>query len=82
MDVLNTKNATILGRNMNIRKLLERKVRQHGDKPYIIFIDKDSNEEILTYSGQSYYRRSFTRETSTPVIRISTASGTAELKER
>ena len=51
MDVLNTKNATILGRNMNIRKLLERKVRQHGDKPYIIFIDKNSNEEILTYAA-------------------------------
>jgi len=49
MDILNTKNATILGRNMNVRKLLERKVRQHGDKPYIIFIDKDSNEEIITY---------------------------------
>ena len=49
MDVLNTKNATILGRNMNLRKLLERKVRQHGDKPYIIFIDKDLNEEIVTY---------------------------------
>jgi crotonobetaine/carnitine-CoA ligase len=49
MDVVNTKNATILGRNMNLRKLLERKVRQHGDKPYIIFIDKDLNEEIVTY---------------------------------
>ncbi|MCK4791666.1 MAG: AMP-binding protein [Desulfobacteraceae bacterium] len=49
MDILNTKNATILGRNMNVRKLLERKVRQHGDKPYIIFIDKNSNEEIVTY---------------------------------
>ena len=49
MDILNTKNATILGRNMNVRKLLERKVRQHGDKPFIIFVDKDLNEEILTY---------------------------------
>jgi crotonobetaine/carnitine-CoA ligase len=49
VDILNTKNATILGRNINTRKLLERKVRQHGDKPYIIFIDKDDNEEILTY---------------------------------
>ena len=49
MDILNTKNATTLGRNINTRKLLERKVRQHGDKPYIIFIDKDDNEEILTY---------------------------------
>jgi crotonobetaine/carnitine-CoA ligase len=49
MDILNTKNATILGRNMNIRKLLERKVRQHGDKPFIIFIDKDMKEEIVTY---------------------------------
>ncbi len=50
MDVLNTKNATIIGRNMNVRKLLERKVRQHGDKPYMIFIDKDHNEEIVTYN--------------------------------
>ncbi len=49
MDILNTKNATILGRKMNVRKLLERKVRQHGDKPFIIFVDKDLNEEILTY---------------------------------
>ena len=49
MDILDTKNATILGRNMNVRKLLERKVRQHGDKPFIIFVDKDLNEEILTY---------------------------------
>jgi len=49
MDVLNTKNATLIGRNMNIRKLLERKVRQHGDKPYIIFLDKNLHEEILTY---------------------------------
>ena len=48
MDILNTKNATILGRNMNVRKLLERKVRQHGDKPFIICVDKDLNEEILT----------------------------------
>ena len=49
MDILNTKNATILGRNMNARKLLERKVRQHADKPFIIFVDKELNEEILTY---------------------------------
>lgn len=49
MDVLNTKNATTIGRNMNLRKLLERKVRQHGDKPYIIFIDKDMKEEIVTF---------------------------------
>ncbi len=49
MDILNTKNATIIGRNMNIRKLLELKVRQHGDKPFIIFIDKDMKEEIVTY---------------------------------
>lgn len=49
MDILNTNNATILGRKMNTRKLLERKVRQHGDKPFVIFIDKDMNEEILTY---------------------------------
>ena len=49
MDILNTKNATSIGRNMNTRKLLERKVRQHGDKPFVIFIDRDQNEEILTY---------------------------------
>ncbi|MBW2207703.1 MAG: acyl--CoA ligase, partial [Deltaproteobacteria bacterium] len=34
---------------MNARKLLERQVRRHGDKPFIIFVDKDLNEEILTY---------------------------------
>jgi crotonobetaine/carnitine-CoA ligase len=34
---------------MNLRKLLERKVRQHGDKPFVIFVDRDQNEEILTY---------------------------------
>jgi len=50
MDILNTKNATILGRNINTRKLLERKARHHGDKPFIIFLDKDFEEEILTYS--------------------------------
>ncbi len=50
MEILNTQNATIIGRNMNARKLFERKVRQHGDKPFIIFVDKDLNEEILTYS--------------------------------
>ncbi len=50
MDIMNTQHAGIIGRNMNIRKLLERKVRQHGDKPYIIFIDKEQNEEILTYN--------------------------------
>ncbi len=49
MDILNTRNATMIGRNMNARKLLERKVRQHADKPFIIFVDKDQNEEILTY---------------------------------
>jgi crotonobetaine/carnitine-CoA ligase len=49
MEIMNMKHATFLGRNMNIRKLLERKVRQHRDKPFIIFIDKDMKEEILTY---------------------------------
>lgn len=49
MDILNTSNATIIGRNINLRKLLERKVRQHGDKPYLIFVDKAQNEEIVTY---------------------------------
>ncbi|MEM4406284.1 MAG: AMP-binding protein [Candidatus Methanomethylicaceae archaeon] len=50
MDILNTNNATIIGRKMNIRKLLERKVRQHSSKPFIIFIDKEGKEEVLTYS--------------------------------
>ena len=49
MEILNTNHATILGRQKNIRKLLETKVRQHGDKPFIIFIDKDDQEEVLTY---------------------------------
>jgi crotonobetaine/carnitine-CoA ligase len=49
VDILSTQNATILGRNMNARKLFERKVRQHGDKPFIIFVDRDLNEEIVTY---------------------------------
>ena len=49
MEITDMKHATFLGRNMNIRKLLERKVRQHGDKPFIIFVDKDMKEEILTY---------------------------------
>ena len=49
MDILNTSHATIIGRKKNLRKQLEMKVRQHGDKPFIIFIDKDNNEEILTY---------------------------------
>ena len=44
MDILNTKNATSLGRNMNTRKLLERKVRQHGDKPFIIFLHGKRDE--------------------------------------
>ncbi len=38
-----------MGRKMNIRKLLERKVRQHRDKPFIIFLSEDQQEEILTY---------------------------------
>jgi carnitine-CoA ligase len=50
MDILNTKHATIIGRNMNIRKLLERKVRQHADEPFVIFVDKNQREEILTYT--------------------------------
>ena len=49
MSILNTRNATQIGRNINIRKLLERKVRQHTDKPFIIFVDKHGKEEILTY---------------------------------
>ena len=50
MDILNTKNASIIGRNMNLRKLLERKVRQHGAKPFIIFVDKENEEEILSFN--------------------------------
>ena len=50
MDILNTNNATIIGRHMNIRKLLERKVRQHGDKPFIIAVDKADREEILSFN--------------------------------
>ncbi|MBN2231298.1 MAG: AMP-binding protein [Deltaproteobacteria bacterium] len=50
MVVLNTDNATIIGRNMNVRKLLEIKVRQHGDKPFVISVDRKMNEEILTYN--------------------------------
>jgi crotonobetaine/carnitine-CoA ligase len=50
MDIMNTKHATIIGRNMNVRKLLERKVRQHADKPFVIFVDKNQREEILTYT--------------------------------
>ena len=49
MEIMNTNHANILGRQKNIRKLLETKVRQHGDKPFIIFIDKDDQEEVLTY---------------------------------
>lgn len=49
MNVLNTQNATLIGRNQNVRSLLERKVRQHGDEPFVIFIDKNDKEEILTY---------------------------------
>lgn len=49
MDVLNTDNATLIGRKRNLRKLLESKVRQHGDKPFIIFVDATGNEEVLTY---------------------------------
>jgi len=49
MDFLNPQNATVIGRKMNIRKLLEMKVRQHADKPFIIFVDENFNEEILTY---------------------------------
>ena len=50
MDIVNTKHATIIGRNMNVRKLLERKVRQHADEPFVIFVDKNQREEILTYT--------------------------------
>ena len=46
MDILNSKNA-MLGRNMNVRKLLKRKIHQHGDKPFIVFVDKDLKETSI-----------------------------------
>ena len=49
MSILNTSNANLLGRKNNIRKLIELKVKQHGDKPFLIFRPKDGGEEILTY---------------------------------
>jgi len=49
MSILNTNNATIIGRNKNVRKLLETKVRQNGDKPFVIFVPAAGGEEILTY---------------------------------
>lgn len=49
MTILNTQNATFIGRGNNIRRLLETKVRQHGDKPFLVFVDKNGKEEILTY---------------------------------
>ena len=50
MAPLETDHASYLGRGNNIRRLLESKVRQHPDKPFVIFIDRDDKEEILTYS--------------------------------
>jgi crotonobetaine/carnitine-CoA ligase len=50
MSILDKNCATSMGSNMNIRKLLELKTRQHADKPFIIFVDKNNNEEVLTYS--------------------------------
>lgn len=50
MQVLNTDNATQIGRNRSLRDLLEMKVRQHGDKPFIIFVDAAGEEEVLTYA--------------------------------
>ena len=47
--ILNTSNSTLIGRGQNLRMLLERKVRQHGNKPFIISVDADGKEEILTY---------------------------------
>lgn len=49
MGILDTNHATLLGRSMNLRKLLERKVRQHGDKPFVVFLDRDLREEVVTY---------------------------------
>ncbi len=49
MSILDTNNATIIGRKKTIGKLLDAKIRQHGDKPFIIFVGKDDTEEILTY---------------------------------
>lgn len=41
--------STEIGRRNSLRHLLELQIERQGDKPYIIFIDRDSNEEILTY---------------------------------
>ncbi|MCP4024170.1 MAG: AMP-binding protein, partial [Desulfobacteraceae bacterium] len=50
MSILDTNCSTSIGLNMNIRKLLELKTCQHADKPFIIFVDKNNKEEVLTYS--------------------------------
>ena len=47
---MNTDRANPLGRNTTVRSLLERKVRQHPDKPFVIFIDREGAEETLTYA--------------------------------
>ncbi len=47
---LNFTNATTeIGRRNSLRQLLETKIEHHGDKPFVIFVDRDNNEEILTY---------------------------------
>jgi crotonobetaine/carnitine-CoA ligase len=43
--------SIIIGRRQNLRKLLERKAERYGDKPFIIFVDAQENEEILTYNS-------------------------------
>ena len=55
MEMINTEYATPIGRQNNIRDLLELKVRQHREKPFVIFIDKDDNEEIVTYGQFDEY---------------------------
>jgi crotonobetaine/carnitine-CoA ligase len=41
--------TSIIGRGNNLRRLLETKVEQHGDKPFIIYVNKEGDEEVLTY---------------------------------
>ncbi|MBT4264204.1 MAG: acyl--CoA ligase [Deltaproteobacteria bacterium] len=41
--------STEIGRQNSLRQLLEYQIQRYGDKPFIIFVDKDNNEEILTY---------------------------------
>ena len=55
MEMINTEYTTPIGRQMNIRDLLELKVRQHREEPFVIFIDKNDNEEVVTYGQFDEY---------------------------